>query len=202
MSLIIGLTGSIASGKSTVSDMLAAFNIPLIDADEIARQVVEPCQPAYHEIVKVFGDDILHVDQTLHRKKLGTIVFADEEKRRKLNEIVHPAIRKEMQQQKSAYINSGEQCIVLDIPLLFENKLETIVDRTIVVYVDKHIQIERLMARDRFSRSEAIQRISSQIPLCEKIKRADAIINNNGTMAETRKQLIELLRQWQVIKYD
>lgn len=199
MALIIGLTGSIASGKSTVSAMLDRFHIPVIDADKLARKVVEPGEQAYNKIIHVFGDDILNDDQTLDRKKLGTIIFADEEKREQLNNIVHPAVRNEMLRERDAYIHAGEKCVILDIPLLFESKLTDFVDKTVVVYVDEIIQLKRLMARDQFTEEEARQRIDSQIPLREKIKLADGIIDNNGTKDETYGQLIELLRAWQVI---
>src|SRR5690625_3642877 len=122
MALIIGLTGSIASGKSTISSMFSEFNIPVVDADKIAREVVQPGEKAYIEIVKAFGDKILKEDLTIDRKKLGSIIFADDDKRHQLNSIIHPAIRETMTFQKDQYIQSGEKCIVLDIPLLFESK--------------------------------------------------------------------------------
>lgn len=199
MSLIIGLTGGIASGKSTVSTMFTALDIPVIDADKVARQVVEPGEQAYHEIIQVFGSDIVNEDHTLDRKKLGSIVFANENKRKQLNAIVHPAVNREMKKQKLAHINASEKCIVLDIPLLFENKLTDIVDQTIVVYVDENTQLERLLARDQFTRKEASQRIASQIPLQDKAKWADAIIDNNGSKEKTKKQFTEILRKWHVI---
>lgn len=199
MSLIIGLTGSIASGKSTVSNMLEELQIPVIDADKIAREVVEPGERAYYKIIEAFGKDILKTDQTLNRKKLGSIVFANKHKRKQLNEIVHPAIRKEMEKQKESYIEVEEKCVVLDIPLLFENKLTNLVDQTVVVYVDEDVQLERLMARDLFTKQEAQQRIASQISLQEKASRADTIIDNNGAKENTKKQLIKMLEKWQAI---
>lgn len=199
MTLIIGLTGGIASGKSTVSTMFTALNIPVIDADKVARQVVEPGEQAYHEVIQVFGNDILNEDQTLNRKQLGSIVFSNDNKRKQLNAIVHPAINREMEKQKATYIQSGEKCVVLDIPLLFENKLTDTVDQTIVVYVDENTQLERLLARDQFSIKEAGQRIASQASLEEKAKCADVIIDNNGSKRKTEKQLNEILRSWHVI---
>lgn len=200
MALIIGLTGGIASGKSTISAMFKEMNIPVVDADLIARQVVEPGEKAYTDIVQLFGKDILQNDDTLNRKKLGGIVFSDEEKRMQLNKIVHPAIRKRMLNEKDHYVAEGANCVVLDIPLLFESQLTHMVDKTIVVYVDYEIQLERLMKRDQFTEEEANQRIQSQMPLKDKARKADAVIHNNGTIEQANEQLITLLVKWNVLK--
>lgn len=199
MTLVIGLTGSIASGKSTVSTMFDDFHIPVIDADKLAREVVNPGERAYEEIIAVFGPGILQADKALDRKKLGSIVFADEKKRQALNRIVHPAIRKEMVQRRDAYIKLEKKCVVLDIPLLFESKLTTFADKTLVVYVDEDVQLNRLMARDKSTIEEAEQRIHSQIPVKQKATLADAVIDNNGTKQQSRKQLEKLLKKWNVI---
>ncbi|WP_085991719.1 dephospho-CoA kinase [Oceanobacillus senegalensis] len=199
MALIIGLTGSIASGKSTVSLMFDDFNIPVIDADKIAREVVEPGEEAYEKVIETFGNQILREDKILDRKKLGAIVFADEEKLATLNGIVHPAIRKKMIDKRDALVKNGATCVVMDIPLLFESKLTSMVDKTIVVYVDEEVQLKRLMERDEFSKSEAEQRIQSQIPVKEKAKLADAVINNNGTKVNSYEQLEKLLSEWNVV---
>lgn len=200
MALIIGLTGGIASGKSTISAMFKEMNIPVVDADLIARQVVEPGEKAYTDIVQLFGKDILQNDDTLNRKKLGGIVFSDEEKRMQLNKIVHPAIRKRMLNEKDHYVAEGANCVVLDIPLLFESQLTHMVDKTIVVYVDYEIQLERLMKRDQFTEEEANQRIRSQMSLKDKARKADAVIHNNGTIEQANEQLITLLVKWNVLK--
>jgi len=199
MTLIIGLTGSIASGKSTISSMFADFHIPVIDADKLAREEVETGEKAYEEIIAVFGQEILQADKTLNRKKLGSIIFADEQKRKTLNNIVHPAIREEMIRRKDVYIEAGEKCVVLDIPLLFESKLTGFADKTLVVYVDEDVQLERLMARDESTEKEAKQRIQSQIPVKQKADLADAVIDNNGTKQQSREQLEKLLRKWNAI---
>lgn len=199
MALIIGLTGSIASGKSTVSSMFDDFNIPVIDADKLARVVVNPGEKAYEEVIHTFGQEILREDTTLDRKKLGAIIFADEEKRKRLNSIVHPAIREEMLQRKDTYLEAGEKCVVLDIPLLFESKLTHFADKTVVVYVDEDVQLKRLMERDEYTEEEAKQRIHTQIPVKQKAELADAIINNNGTKHESYDQLERLLKEWNVI---
>lgn len=199
MTLVIGLTGSIASGKSTVSTMFKELHIPVIDADKISREVVEPGEFAYQEIVKEFGETILLEDQSIDRKKLGSIIFTDEGKRKKLNGIVHPAIRKRMLEEKEAYTKALEKCVVMDIPLLFESKLTHFVEKIVVVYVDENTQLERLMSRDGSSEKEALQRIRSQIPVREKIELADAVINNNGTKEDSFGQLKDILRKWNVL---
>src|SRR5699024_7662062 len=177
MTLIIGLTGGIASGKSTVSSMFNDFNIPVIDADQIARDVVRPGEEAYEKIIAQFGSNIVRPDRTLDRKKLGSIVFADNKRRQQLNNIVHPAIRQKMLQQRDEYVRDGKSSVVLDIPLLFESKLMHYVDKIIVVYVDENIQLKRLIDRDKLTDQEAKQRINSQLPLKEKVEQADATID-------------------------
>ncbi|WP_284139807.1 MULTISPECIES: dephospho-CoA kinase [unclassified Virgibacillus] len=199
MTLVIGLTGSIASGKSTVSLMFDDFDIPVIDADKIAREVVMPGEKAYKLIIKAFGTEVLRPDHTVDRPKLGTIIFADEEKRKQLNAIVHPAVREKMLLRRDALIKNGASCIVLDIPLLFESKLTQLVDKTMVVYVDEEIQLERLMARNAYSREEAMQRIQAQMPVAEKAKLADAVIDNNGSKFESYQQLREILVSWNIL---
>ncbi|WP_442595402.1 dephospho-CoA kinase [Neobacillus sp. D3-1R] len=199
MALIIGLTGGIASGKSTVSQMLRDMDIPIVDADIAARKVVEKGETAYQKIIEAFGADILTEDGDINRVKLGSIVFHDEEKRLQLNAIVHPAVRENMNQEKDNYIAAGHTVIVLDIPLLFESKLTHMVDRTLLVYVDEATQLQRLMSRNPLSEQEALARIHSQMPLKNKVNLADEVINNNGTLEVTKEQLLHVLRKWQVI---
>ncbi|MGG0236989.1 dephospho-CoA kinase [Bacillus rhizoplanae] len=200
MTVVIGLTGGIASGKSTVSQMFQGFHVPVIDADIIAREVVEPGKEAYNEIVTAFGKEVLGENGELDRPKLGSIVFHNEEKRLLLNGIVHPAVRKEMNAQKDIYIREKEQAVVLDIPLLFESKLTGLVDKILLVYVDSETQLTRLMERNNFKEEEAKARIASQMPLEDKITLADEVINNNGTMEETKAQLSRILKEWNIIK--
>lgn len=199
MTLIIGLTGSIASGKSTVSEMFTELDIPVIDADKISRLVVQPDELAYKEIVATFGHDILLPNKTIDRSKLGSIIFADDAKRKQLNEIVHPAVREKMLTQRDYYTQTGHRCVVMDIPLLFESKLTHLVNTTIVVYVNEHTQLERLKTRDGFTEEEAYQRIHSQILMEEKKSMADIVIDNNGTKEQTYEQLKAYLRQENVI---
>ncbi|RPF55391.1 dephospho-CoA kinase [Aquisalibacillus elongatus] len=196
MSIIIGLTGSIATGKSTVSKMFKEWDIPVVDADQIARDVVKPGWPAYEKIVDYFGEQVLFEDRTINRKKLGEIVFQNEEERKKLNGFIHPEIRKEMLRQRDYYIQLGEQAVVLDIPLLFESELFDYVDKVLVVYVDPETQMERLMERDQSSREDAKSRIDAQIPITEKKERSDAIVDNTGTIANSQEQLEHILKKW------
>jgi len=196
VTVVIGLTGGIASGKSTVSNMIKEMGITVVDADQISRDVVEFGKPAYNKIVEVFGVEILQEDHTLNREKLGTLIFSDQKKREQLNEIVHPAVRKEMLQQVKKEKELGSSAVVLDIPLLFESKLTYLVDKTILVYVDEQIQLERLMQRNGYTEEEAKLRIQSQLPLKDKRKLADEIIDNNGSLENTQTQLKAVLNKW------
>mgnify|MGYP001283802880 CR=1 FL=1 len=196
LALVIGLTGGIATGKSTVSEMFKEMDIPVVDADVISREVVEPGELAYEKIVDTFGEEVLHPDGTLNRKKLGSIVFGDEQKRKQLNEIVHPEVRKKMISERDRYVQEGHPIVVLDIPLLFESKLTHFVDKTLLIYVDEDIQLKRLMNRDQSTKEEALQRINAQYPISKKLELADAVIYNNGTIEETKEQLLEQLKTW------
>ncbi|RST76347.1 dephospho-CoA kinase [Siminovitchia acidinfaciens] len=198
MAFIVGLTGGIASGKSTVSKLLEKRGFTIVDADIAARKVVEPGESAYSEIVEAFGKEILLKDGTLDRDKLGSIVFQNEEERQKLNGIVHPAVRKKMKEWQEEAIKAGKQTVVLDIPLLYESKLTHLVEKVIVVYVNEETQLKRLMERNEFTEDEAKSRISSQMPLREKLELADAVLDNNGTIEETEKQLDQLIEKWKL----
>lgn len=194
--MIIGLTGSIASGKSTVSNILLEKGYPIVDADRIARQVVEPGTAVIQQIEEAFGRDVIHEDGTLNRERLGTLIFDEEEKRKRLNNIIHPAIRAEMLRQKEAHLQAGAKTVIMDIPLLFESNLQSYVEKIVVVAVTPAIQQERLMKRNGFTEEEAVNRIASQISVEEKAAAADAVIDNNGTVEETEKQIIQLLEKW------
>lgn len=197
--MIIGLTGSIASGKSTVAKMLEKYRFPIVDADQVARQVVEPGEPALLEIVAAFGEEILLEDGTLNRKKLGDLIFHDPSKRVKLNDIIHPAIRKEMLRQRDEWLHNGAEVVVMDIPLLFESKLQHFVEKVLVVSLSEEKQLERLMERNQLTESEARARISSQLPLSVKEEGADAVIYNEKTKEETEQQLNYILNEWGLI---
>ena len=196
--MIIGLTGSIASGKSTVSEMLKEKGFPIVDADKIARLVVEPGTSVIKEIAEHFGNEVINEDGSLNREKLGERIFKNAEDREKLNSIIHPAIRNEMIRQKEHWITKGANTVIMDIPLLFESKLESFVEKIIVVSVTPEIQKQRLIARNSLSEQEAVNRISSQLPMVEKEAGANAVINNNGTIEETRKQVESILEKWEL----
>lgn len=189
MSLTVGLTGGIASGKSTVSSLLIKKGYTVIDADIEARLAVEKGEEAYQEILRHFGERVLLKDGSIDRAELGSIIFHNETERKALNSIVHPAVRKRMTAKKEQAISRKEQLIILDIPLLFESKLQYMCDKTLLVYADEDIQLQRLMQRNQLSEKEAMARIQSQMPLKDKKALADAVIDNNGTIEETEKQL-------------
>ncbi|MEK5456116.1 dephospho-CoA kinase [Bacillus sp. FSL R5-0586] len=197
MTLVIGLTGGIASGKSTVSQMIKEKGIRVVDADIIAKEAVSKGAPALHQIVQTFGEEVLLPNGELNRQQLGAIIFSDEEKRKKLNAIVHPEVRKEMLKQRDEGVSNQETFVVLDIPLLFESKLEELVDRIIVVYTTPELQLSRLMNRNDLSEEEALNRIHSQQPLEEKCQKADRVIENTKDLAFMRKQLENILNEWE-----
>ncbi|MFK9116415.1 dephospho-CoA kinase [Peribacillus castrilensis] len=199
MGQIIGITGGIASGKSTVSLYLQELGFTIVDADLASRAVVEPGEEAYHQVVKAFGEDILLTDGNIDRVKLGSIIFNDQEKRLLLNGIVHPAVRNWMRLKTEAALSSGEETVFMDIPLLFESKLTFMVDKTLLVYVDEQVQLQRLMNRNGLSETEALARINSQMPLADKKALADAVIDNNGDINETKRQVKAILSEWYVI---
>lgn len=199
MGQIIGITGGIASGKSTVSLYLQELGFTIVDADLASRAVVEPGEEAYHQVVKAFGEDILLTDGNIDRVKLGSIIFNDQEKRLLLNGIVHPAVRNWMRLKTEAALSSGEETVFMDIPLLFESKLTFMVDKTLLIYVDEQVQLKRLMNRNGLSETEALARINSQMPLADKKALADAVIDNNGDINETKRQVKVILSEWYVI---
>lgn len=194
--MIIGLTGSIASGKSTVSEMLQEKGFPIVDADKIARLVVEPGTSVIKEIREHFGSVVLKEDGSLNREKLGERIFENAEDREKLNSIIHPAIRNEMIRQKEHWLAKGAHTVIMDIPLLFESKLASFVEIIIVVSVTPEIQKQRLIARNSLTEQEAIDRINSQLPMLEKEAGADAVIDNNGSIEETRLQVESIIEKW------
>ncbi|MFC0469514.1 dephospho-CoA kinase [Halalkalibacter kiskunsagensis] len=198
--MFIGLTGGIASGKSTVSEMIQTKGIPVIDADKIAREVVEPGTKALQAITDHFGQGVINHDGTLARKKLGSIIFEDPNERDILNQIVHPAVRNRMEELKIKAVNEGAETIVYDIPLLFESNLFHLVDKVLLVYVDEQTQLYRLLERDQAGVEDAKQRIASQMSLLSKREKADAIIDNSFTLEETKQQLDAILKKWSIEK--
>ncbi|AIG25267.1 dephospho-CoA kinase [Brevibacillus sp. 7WMA2] len=191
--MILGLTGGIASGKSTVAAMLRERGVTVIDADLIAREVVEVGKPAYNGIVKYFGTSVLDETGALNRAVLGEMIFSDREKRMVLNEIVHPEVRKEMRLQATLAQERGERLVFMDIPLLYESKLTYMVDRVVVVYVPESVQFIRLMERDEFDEEQAKKRLRAQMNIEEKRKLANYVIDNQGSRSDTQKQVDDLV---------
>ena len=187
---VIGLTGGIASGKSTVSSALQDLGAVVIDADEVARLVVEPGQPAWRDIVAVFGEAVLNPDGTLNREALGTRVFGCPGRLQELNRITHPRVIKYFQEElRRIEKEQPEVIVVLDVPLLFESGMDKMCDEVWVVWIDRELEITRLQERDGLSRDEALQRIEAQMPLEEKVQKADRVIDNTGTVEDTFRQV-------------
>ena len=192
---VLGLTGGIGSGKTMVGTMFTELGAELIDADQLAREVVEPGQPALEEIVTSFGRDILRPDGRLDRRKLAGIVFADASARARLNAMTHPRIRERMDAAIAARRDRAGVLIV-DIPLLFENARTGVVEKVIVVWVDPRTQFRRLIERGGLTEEEARRRIAAQMSLDEKRGLADHVIDNRGTPAETRRQVEAIFRRY------
>lgn len=194
--LIVGLTGGISSGKSTVLKIFKNFGCKTIDADEIAHQLTRPGTKVLREIVRKFGQEVLNKKGTLNRKKLAEAIFRDRQKRKSLNAIMHPKIIAEMKKRikgvQKLTAQSRRKIVLVDMPLLFEAKLEYLVDKIILVYVPQKIQIERLQRDDNLTFKEAKARISTQTPLYKKKKYADYIINGDLDSTSLRKQ-VELI---------
>ena len=194
--LLVGLTGGIATGKSLVSQILKELGAYIIDADKIARQVVEPEKPAWLEIVKFFGRDIINKDKIINRKRLGEIIFNDPVKRRKLEEIVHPRVIEEENRMLKEYLKiKPDGIVIIDAALLIEAGSHKRVDKLIVVYADKETQTKRLMERDGLSRTDAEKKIASQLPLDKKVKMADFVIDNSKGIEETQRQTIDIFNK-------
>ncbi|MBC1538224.1 dephospho-CoA kinase [Listeria seeligeri] len=189
MGKTIGLTGSVATGKSTVSKMIQKAGIPLVDADIAARKVVERGTEGLAEIVVYFGKEILLADGSLNRPKLADIIFKNEEKRQKLNEITHPRVKDYMLAERKRFLAAGEKVVFFDIPLLFESHLESLVDQIVVVWVTPETELKRLMERNNLTKEAALARINSQMGIDEKAKKADFVINNNESLEKTEKQV-------------
>jgi len=191
--LLVGLTGGIATGKSTVSAMFAHLGARVIDADVLAREVVFPGQPAYAQIVLEFGREVLQEDGHLDRKRLGAMVFRDPARRKRLEEITHPAIRKRQERILSVLEEEAFGGIVIwDAALLIESGGQKGMDRVVVVVTDPATELARLIARDAIPEEEARHRIASQMPVTVKAKFADYVVDNSGTRAETEERVREV----------
>ncbi|MDD3990907.1 MAG: dephospho-CoA kinase [Desulfobacterales bacterium] len=192
---IVGLTGGIASGKSTVSRWLAEAGAHIIDADLLAREVVAPGQPAFAAVVDHFGSGILKNDGTIDRDRLAAEVFADPKQKAVLERIIHPAVAEAMAARLAQIkATAPESIVVLDVPLLFEAGMDAGLDLVVMVDAPNVVQLHRLMKRNNLSRTEALARIGAQMPMAEKRRRADVVIDNSGSLASTRTQVEAL---WQ-----
>lgn len=190
--MILGLTGSLGSGKSTVAGMLEEMgNARVIDADAISRSVQEPDGPAYGPILKEFGPGVAGDDGRLDRKQIAELVFADPKRLERLNSIVHPIVRREELRLLEEW--AGEPLVVFMVPLLFENGLDRYTDTVAVVTVPDEVRLARLAASRGMSREEVERRLASQMPQAEKVRRADHIIDNGGSIEETQRQVAGLL---------
>jgi dephospho-CoA kinase len=201
MSAVIGLTGGIGSGKSTVSRMFEKLGATVLDADAIVRELQSPGSAVLTEIEAAFGPQVIGPDGELDREALAAIVFRDDAARLRLNAIVHPKVADELARRVAAAREAGSTVVVLDIPLLFEGResgegtaARLPLDATVVVHVPEETQIERQLARDDCSREEAVRRVRAQLPLDEKRRLADFAIDNSGTLEETERQVRDVFR--------
>ncbi len=190
---MIGLTGGIGSGKSTVAEMLRAHDLPVVDADQIARDIMEPGSPVLDDVAAVFGADLIGSDGALDRAGLAARAFVSEEQTQKLNAITHPAIRAESARRFSQLERAGEKAAVYDMPLLIELGMNEDMDMTVVVDVDADERVRRLVAHRGLSEDDARNRIERQIPNAQRRAAADEILDNNGTLADLERQVEALV---------
>ena len=195
--MIAGLTGGIATGKSTVGAFFRKLGAHTIDADHYAKKAVVPKSPAWHEIVTAFGPSILQKDDEIDRAALGQIVFNDAAAQKKLEAIVHPVVR-QMMLQKLEQIQKTIRppLVILDIPLLFESGWHEMADKVVVVYAPEKLQLKRLMARDGLTEDQALARIHSQMPITTKRVLADVVIDNSRAKEDTQQQVRILYNAW------
>ena len=194
MAKILGLTGGIASGKTTVSNYFKKLKVDVVDADEIAHEIMRAGQPVVGEIAAYFGEEILLENGEINRERLGKIVFESDEKREKLNQIVQKKIRKKIKEERDKLLD--KELIVLDIPLLYEQSYEDLVDQVMVVSVKETVQKKRLMDRNsQLTEEDAMNRIASQMSLEEKVRKADIVIDNNGSIENTMEQVRDWLKE-------
>lgn len=183
---IIGLTGGIASGKTTIISALQRLGAIIIDSDEVAHAIIEPDKPAWEDIIELFGREILNDDLTINRAKLGALVFDNPEYLKELNKITHPRVIERFQDDLcSIKSRNPDAVVVMEVPLLYETNLDRICDEVWVVWVERETQIKRLMQRESLDRENAIKRIDAQMSLDEKARRADRVIDNTDNIQET-----------------
>lgn len=189
----IGLTGGIATGKSTVKNKLVSLNIPVIDADMISHEITQAGGLGYEQIVSHFGKDILNADQSLNRKQLGDIVFNDAQKLLMLEQILHPIIQAEVQTRKKKHHEAGAAFCFYDVPLLYEKKLEAQFDQVVLVYAPVTTQVERIMVRNNLTHTQALARINAQLPMSQKINRAHHCLDNSTNQDDLNLQVLNLV---------
>ncbi|HDT6814984.1 TPA: dephospho-CoA kinase [Staphylococcus aureus] len=194
MPKVIGLTGGIASGKSTVSELLSVFGFKVVDADKAAREAIKKGSKGLAQVREVFGDEAIDENGEMNRRYMGDLVFNHPEKRLELNAIIHPIVRDIMEEEKQEYLKQGYN-VIMDIPLLFENELENTVDEVWVVYTSESIQMDRLMQRNNLSLEDAKARVYSQISIDKKSRMADHVIDNLGDKLELKQNLERLLEE-------
>lgn len=194
MPKVIGLTGGIASGKSTVSELLSVFGFKVVDADKAAREAVKKGSKGLAQVREVFGDEAIDENGEMNRRYMGDLVFNHPERRLELNAIIHPIVRDIMEEEKQEYLKQGYN-VIMDIPLLFENELENTVDEVWVVYTSESIQTDRLMQRNNLSLEDAKARVYSQISIDKKSRMADHVIDNLGDKLELKQNLERLLEE-------
>lgn len=194
MPKVIGLTGGIASGKSTVSELLSVFGFKVVDADKAAREAVKKGSKGLAQVREAFGDEAIDENGEMNRRYMGDLVFNHPEKRLELNAIIHPIVRDIMEEEKQEYLKQGYN-VIMDIPLLFENELENTVDEVWVVYTSESIQMDRLMQRNNLSLEDAKARVYSQISIDKKSRMADHVIDNLGDKLELKQNLERLLEE-------
>ncbi|XP_065348943.1 dephospho-CoA kinase [Cloeon dipterum] len=191
---IVGLTGGIGTGKSTVSSIFVKNDIPVVDADTMARKVVEPGRKAWKAIRKEFGESVFFDDGQLNREALGDLIFNDVEKRRKLNEITHPEIYKEMMKAAWGHLLEGHQFIVMDLPLLYESgRMLNLLHKVIVVTCEEDQQLERVIKRGQLSEERANARVKAQMPLEDKCNKANFVLDNSEDLSHLEKQVDQLI---------
>jgi dephospho-CoA kinase len=195
--IVIGLTGGIGSGKSTVSDILKEQGIPVVDGDLIAREVVEPHRPAYDEIVRVFGAEILQQDGTLNRKRIGEIVFSDPEKLSILNRITHKEIYRVILERLESLKEAGTPLVFLDVALLFETGFNQLTDWVWVVDAPDSVRVERIQKRDGLKEEEILKRIQSQMSRELRNKKGDLVLDNSKSREELKAQILQELKQYE-----
>jgi len=194
MSFVLGVTGGIASGKSTVVNFFKTEGFPVVDGDIVARKVVEPGSEGLNALEEMFGSEILQKDGSLDRKKLGSLIFQNEQKRQVLNKTLDPFIRGEIEKQTAEAKNKSD-LVIVDIPLLFEGHYEAMMSAVAVVYVTPEIQLKRLMNRNDLSEKAALARINSQLSLEQKKKRADIVFDNCNSQERTEEQVLDWLKK-------